>query len=44
MELNFDVIKTLLDVGLGAVALVYARRLGLLLENHETRLTKLEHA
>lgn len=41
MELNFDV-NTLLDIGLGAVALFYVAKLNKLLVAHEIRITALE--
>lgn len=41
---DLDFIKTALDVGLGAVALMYVHRLGKLLDTHSQRLTALEQA
>lgn len=41
-ELSLDTIRAALDVGLGAVALMYVHRLGKVLDNHETRLVRLE--
>lgn len=42
MTIDWDTLRTLADIGLGAVALYYARNLGKVIENHETRLVALE--
>lgn len=40
--IDIDAIKTAVDVGLGAIALLYAHRVGRLLEKQDVRITKLE--
>lgn len=42
MDLDWDSIKTLADVGLGTVALMMYHRQGEVLKNHEIRITTLE--
>lgn len=39
---DLDTIKTAVDVGLGAIALMYVHRLGKLLDTHEKRISTLE--
>lgn len=40
--MDLDTVKTAIDTGLGAVALLYAHRVGRLLEKQDVRLTVLE--
>lgn len=40
--MDLETLRTLADIGLGAIALVYVRRAGQILQNHETRITVLE--
>lgn len=40
--MDADTLKTVVDTGVGGVALLYAYRIGKLLEKHDTRLLKLE--
>lgn len=39
---DLDSIKTILDIGIGATALLYVYKLNKLLERHEVRITNLE--
>lgn len=40
--MDFDTLKTVLDVGLGCLALMLYRQHGQILQNHEVRITILE--
>lgn len=40
--MDTETIKTAIDSGLGAIALMYVHRVGQVLEKHEKRLVKLE--
>jgi hypothetical protein len=40
--MDWDTVKTVADIGLGAIALVYVHRAGRILQNHEVRITVLE--
>jgi len=41
-NLDIDSIKTVLDIGLGTVALIYVHKLQRLLDNHDTRISRVE--
>jgi hypothetical protein len=40
--MDLDTIKTAIDTGLGAIALLYAHRVGRVLEKQDARITALE--